>query len=57
VRQIEARGRRARYIPTVAEIVSTVAREAREGDLVVAMSNGGFDDIHTKLLSALESRG
>ena len=32
----------------------TVAREARDGDLVVVMSNGGFDDIHQKLLTALE---
>ena len=27
---------------------TTVAREARDGDLVVVMSNGGFDDIHQK---------
>jgi UDP-N-acetylmuramate-alanine ligase len=36
--------------------VRTVARESRSGDLVVIMSNGGFDDIHQKLLSALEER-
>ena len=29
---------------------------ARDGDLVVVMSNGGFDDIHQKLLTALEAR-
>jgi UDP-N-acetylmuramate: L-alanyl-gamma-D-glutamyl-meso-diaminopimelate ligase len=46
----------ARYIPDVAEIVRTVAKEARSGDLIVVMSNGGFDDIHQKLLSALEAR-
>jgi UDP-N-acetylmuramate: L-alanyl-gamma-D-glutamyl-meso-diaminopimelate ligase len=46
----------ARYIPAVDEIVRTVAKEAREGDLVVVMSNGGFDNIHQKLLSALETR-
>ena len=39
-----------------AEIVRTVARDAREGDLVIVMSNGGFDGIHQKLLSALEAR-
>jgi UDP-N-acetylmuramate-alanine ligase len=33
-----------------------VAREARDGDIVVVMSNGGFDDIHRKLLAALASR-
>jgi UDP-N-acetylmuramate: L-alanyl-gamma-D-glutamyl-meso-diaminopimelate ligase len=44
----------ARYIPKTDDIVSTVSREARDGDLVVIMSNGGFDDIHRKLLTALE---
>ena len=29
---------------------------ARDGDLVVIMSNGGFDDIHQKLLDALAER-
>ena len=46
----------ARYIPQVDDIVTTVARESREGDLVVIMSNGGFDDIHQKLLTALDAR-
>ena len=46
----------ARYIPAVDDIVSAVARDSREGDLVVVMSNGGFDDIHQKLLSALDAR-
>jgi UDP-N-acetylmuramate: L-alanyl-gamma-D-glutamyl-meso-diaminopimelate ligase len=49
-------GKDARYIPQVDEIVSTVAREARAGDLVVVMSNGEFENIHQKLLTALESR-
>ena len=50
-------GRRTRATsPTTAEIVRTVASEQRTGDLVVIMSNGGFDDIHQKLLSALEAR-
>jgi UDP-N-acetylmuramate: L-alanyl-gamma-D-glutamyl-meso-diaminopimelate ligase len=53
---VRARGHRARYVPTVAEIVQVVAREARDGDLVVVMSNGGFDGIHDKLLAALASR-
>ena len=46
----------ARYIPQVDDIVTTVAKESREGDLVVIMSNGGFDDIHQKLLTALDAR-
>jgi UDP-N-acetylmuramate: L-alanyl-gamma-D-glutamyl-meso-diaminopimelate ligase len=50
---VTARGRRARYVPSVPEIVALVSREARDGDLVVVMSNGGFDGIHEKLLAAL----
>jgi UDP-N-acetylmuramate: L-alanyl-gamma-D-glutamyl-meso-diaminopimelate ligase len=46
----------ARYIPQTDEIVRTVAREANEGDLVIVMSNGGFDNIHQKLLDALGGR-
>ena len=34
-------------------IVEEVASEARPGDLVVVMSNGGFGGIHGKLLEAL----
>ena len=53
VRDLSARGQRARHIDGTAAIVETVAREARPGDLVVAMSNGGFDDIHNRLIEAL----
>jgi UDP-N-acetylmuramate: L-alanyl-gamma-D-glutamyl-meso-diaminopimelate ligase len=56
VKDLKTAGTDARYIPAVDDIVRTVAAEARDGDLVVVMSNGGFDDIHRKLLSALEAR-
>ncbi len=46
----------ARYIPQTDEIVRTVAGEAKDGDLVIVMSNGGFDNIHQKLLDALAGR-
>jgi UDP-N-acetylmuramate: L-alanyl-gamma-D-glutamyl-meso-diaminopimelate ligase len=54
VKDLAAMGKNARYIPRTEDIVSTVARESAPGDLVVIMSNGGFDDIHQKLLTALE---
>jgi UDP-N-acetylmuramate: L-alanyl-gamma-D-glutamyl-meso-diaminopimelate ligase len=57
VRDLERAGRRARHLPKVDDIVALVAREAREGDLVVIMSNGGFDGIHDKILSALKTSG
>jgi UDP-N-acetylmuramate: L-alanyl-gamma-D-glutamyl-meso-diaminopimelate ligase len=56
VQDLRTAGKDARYIPDTAEIVRTVASEAGNGDLVIVMSNGGFDNIHQKLLSALEAR-
>jgi UDP-N-acetylmuramate: L-alanyl-gamma-D-glutamyl-meso-diaminopimelate ligase len=56
IEDLRTAGVDARYIPDTAEIVRTVAKDARSGDLVIVMSNGGFDDIHQKLLSALEAR-
>ena len=50
---IRARGKRAFTFASTAEIVSFVASEARPGDQVVIMSNGGFDNIHVKLLERL----
>ncbi len=47
---------RARHLPTVDAIVDAVSKEAREGDLVVVMSNGGFGGIHQKLVAALAER-
>jgi UDP-N-acetylmuramate: L-alanyl-gamma-D-glutamyl-meso-diaminopimelate ligase len=52
---LRAAGKHARVIPKVDDIVATVAAEAREGDLVIVMSNGGFDGIHDKLLQALRA--
>ena len=56
IADLKASGKDARYIPKVDDIVTAVARDARDGDLIVIMSNGGFDDIHRKLLTALEAR-
>ena len=56
VRDLNAAGKQARHIPSTDEIVRTVSREARDGDLVIVMSNGGFDNIHQKLLDALKGR-
>ena len=50
---IRARGKRAFTFASTEEIVSFVASEARPGDHVVIMSNGGFDNIHVKLLERL----
>jgi UDP-N-acetylmuramate: L-alanyl-gamma-D-glutamyl-meso-diaminopimelate ligase len=56
IADLKTEGVDARFIPQVDDIVRTVARDTHDGDLVVIMSNGGFDDIHQKLLTALEAR-
>jgi UDP-N-acetylmuramate: L-alanyl-gamma-D-glutamyl-meso-diaminopimelate ligase len=56
VEGIRERGKTAHALGSTAEIVEFVASEARAGDHVVIMSNGGFDNIHSKLLEKLRSR-
>jgi UDP-N-acetylmuramate: L-alanyl-gamma-D-glutamyl-meso-diaminopimelate ligase len=51
------RGRNALAALSTDHIVETVAKEAAPGDLIVVMSNGGFDGVHDKLLTALGARG
>jgi UDP-N-acetylmuramate: L-alanyl-gamma-D-glutamyl-meso-diaminopimelate ligase len=46
-------GPRARCEADLAALVAAIAGEAREGDHVLVMSNGGFGGIHQKLLAAL----
>jgi len=53
VDDLSRQGRHARHIPEIDDIVSTIVRERRDGDVVVLMSNGGFGGIHGKLLQAL----
>ena len=57
VSDIRLHGGRARYVPSNEDIIDTIVREHREGDVVVLMSNGGFGGIHRKLLDALHGRG
>ncbi len=54
VHDLSAAGQRARYAASLDDIVTAIARERREGDLVVFMSNGGFGGIHQKMLQALK---
>ena len=56
VADLAARGARARFLRGVDEIVETLEREARPGDVVAVLSNGGFGGIHQKLLGAFASR-
>jgi UDP-N-acetylmuramate: L-alanyl-gamma-D-glutamyl-meso-diaminopimelate ligase len=53
VSDLKGSGQHARYATSLEDIVTTIARERKDGDLVVFMSNGGFGGIHQKTLDAL----
>jgi UDP-N-acetylmuramate: L-alanyl-gamma-D-glutamyl-meso-diaminopimelate ligase len=46
-------GQRARFAESVDGLVRALSEEARVGDHILVMSNGGFGGLHEKLLSAL----
>jgi UDP-N-acetylmuramate: L-alanyl-gamma-D-glutamyl-meso-diaminopimelate ligase len=49
-------GDRARCVDDLQRLVNEIGAEARAGDHVLVMSNGGFGDIHQKLLDRLSAR-
>ena len=53
---VSSMGNRASLAPTVDALVKGLAAEARAGDHVLVMSNGGFGGVHEKLLAALRAR-
>jgi len=46
-------GRRAQVFDDLSGLVAAVIAEAREGDQVLVMSNGGFGGVHDRLLAGL----
>jgi UDP-N-acetylmuramate: L-alanyl-gamma-D-glutamyl-meso-diaminopimelate ligase len=50
---IRARGGNASIFGSTADIINHIGSEVRPGDHVVIMSNGGFDNIHNRLLEKL----
>jgi UDP-N-acetylmuramate: L-alanyl-gamma-D-glutamyl-meso-diaminopimelate ligase len=54
VEGIRSRGKLAATFDTTDEIVKYIGDLAAPGDHIVVMSNGGFDGIHGKLLTALQ---
>jgi UDP-N-acetylmuramate: L-alanyl-gamma-D-glutamyl-meso-diaminopimelate ligase len=55
-KEIAARGKSARSIPEIDQIVAALAGEAKPGDSLLFMSNGAFGGIYTKIEAALRSR-
>ncbi|HEX9135752.1 MAG TPA: UDP-N-acetylmuramate:L-alanyl-gamma-D-glutamyl-meso-diaminopimelate ligase [Nitrospirota bacterium] len=56
VEGLKGLGKSARFLPNADAIVETCGPMARAGDVFVVFSNGGFDNIHEKLLEALKKR-
>jgi UDP-N-acetylmuramate: L-alanyl-gamma-D-glutamyl-meso-diaminopimelate ligase len=54
--EITAAGTPARWMEGPDAIVVLLAKEARPGDVILGMSNGGFGGFHEKLLEALAGR-
>jgi UDP-N-acetylmuramate: L-alanyl-gamma-D-glutamyl-meso-diaminopimelate ligase len=53
VSDMRQRRKNALYFPDTDAIISYLVKEARKGDVVLIMSNGGFDNIHERLLKGL----
>ena len=53
---IRTAGTKADYLTTSDEIVTQVTVQAEPGDILCVLSNGGFGNIHQKLLAALAER-
>jgi UDP-N-acetylmuramate: L-alanyl-gamma-D-glutamyl-meso-diaminopimelate ligase len=53
---VRGMGERVRLAGSVDELVKGLAADARAGDHVLVMSNGGFGGLHDKLLAALRAR-
>ena len=49
-------GARAHFADSVEALAEALAGEARAGDQILIMSNGGFGGLHGKLLAALRAR-
>jgi UDP-N-acetylmuramate: L-alanyl-gamma-D-glutamyl-meso-diaminopimelate ligase len=57
VADVRGAGGRARHVDTVDGIVRAIVAEREPGDVVLIMSNGGFEGIHRRLVTALQQAG
>jgi UDP-N-acetylmuramate: L-alanyl-gamma-D-glutamyl-meso-diaminopimelate ligase len=53
VDDLNRRGKAAHFFPDTDQIIDHLAQTAAPGDLILVMSNGGFDNIHERLLKSL----
>jgi UDP-N-acetylmuramate: L-alanyl-gamma-D-glutamyl-meso-diaminopimelate ligase len=57
MQDLKEAGKEAAYLADVEEIVTHLVKKAQGGEVVVVFSNGGFGNIHTKLLERLGRGG
>jgi len=53
VDDLKSRGKEAHFFADTEAIIAFLVQTAIPGDLILIMSNGGFDNIHARLLKAL----
>ena len=56
IRDLQASGKSAAYLPDADAIVDHISKNCQGGEVVVVFSNGGFGNIHAKLLDRLGRR-
>ncbi|HSH13742.1 MAG TPA: cyanophycin synthetase, partial [Desulfurivibrionaceae bacterium] len=54
VAALNKRGGAAHYFPLTEEIIDYLSGTCQPGDVVAILSNGGFDNIHSRLLARLK---
>jgi len=53
VEDLNGNGLKAHYFPDTAQLLEAMVKESRPHDIFLIMSNGGFDNIHRRLLERL----
>ena len=56
VHRLDRGDRPAHFLPRTEQILEHLLRQATSGDVVLVMSNGGFDRVHERLLEGLRRR-
>lgn len=56
ISDLKSLGKSARLFSSADQIVDDIAKQANKNDVVLIMSNGGFDGIYEKLISKLKAR-
>jgi UDP-N-acetylmuramate: L-alanyl-gamma-D-glutamyl-meso-diaminopimelate ligase len=56
VTKLKERGKEAQYFEDTDSIIHFIIKTAKPGDLILIMSNGGFDNIHERLLEGFRNQ-